>query len=225
MTAPDDRGVRVVTLLRMFTTYDQTPSEERVQGYLAVIAQVPTAALAEAIKTAMADSDGKWPPGPGEIVAAWKSNRAARPEERPYRPQARSGAAQLSAGAALAQLEAHVEPTHEREILTLAAERRRTQPGRFPASPTQARTPSFVAAAMELGVHWPMQPDHQAQVGAWMTAATAQGRACGWWDSERRRLVTEWRGSYHAGAKPRLPAYAPRGVPTAESPSLTAEGA
>lgn len=193
MTLHDpDRVFRIGVLARMFSAYGIVPDEDRLTAYLGVLAPIPSDRVAEAVKAGMAESDGSYPPGPGQIVAAWKALREARPEERPYRP-AEDGPrnVQVSAGAVMDQLAARVEPGAERDILALARELRRTHAKHFPPHPAESRTPSLVAAAMKLGMRWPMQPDHVAQVSGWMAEA-ADGA---WWASEKRRTATEGSGS------------------------------
>lgn len=197
---PTDRDQRIVMLAQMFATYAQSADENRMRGYLDILSPIPTPTLAESIRHAMAHS-GAFPPGPGEIVASWKEVRSSRPVERPYRaPDSRTDPAALNPGSVIAQIEARVAPGDESDVLTLAAELRRTHAKNFPRNPTEQRTPSLVAAAIRLGRHWPMQPDHFEQVTAWMDAAEDEGQATGWWRTERRAAVTAWRGSYIAGA-------------------------
>lgn len=193
----NEKAVRVALLAKMFMLFNQEASEERMRGYLDVLAPVPTRSLDEAIKTALSTGEAGWPPGPGQIVVAWKENRGARPEERPYRaPEDGPRNVQVSAGQILAQLEARVAPGSGVELLALAKELRRTHAKNFPPHPTEARTPSIVAAAMKLGIRWPMAPDHVQQVEAWMAEVDEADRA--WWGSEKRLAVTDPGGSIMA---------------------------
>ena len=192
----NEKAVRVSLLAKMFMLFNQEASEERMRGYLDVTAPVPTAALDEAIKTALSTSEAGWPPGPGQIVVAWKENRSARPEERPYRAEAGPRQAAISTGQVLDQLAARVEPDG-RTIIELAKELRRTHAKHFPAHGAESRTPSLVAAAMKLGVRWPMPPDHVAEVEAWMAKLGEPERA--WWWTGKREAVTQWQGGYYFG--------------------------
>ena len=195
----EDKAERVARLVRMFAIFNQEASEERMRGYLEILAPIPSRSLDEAITTAMASAETGYPPGPGQIVVAWKENRGARPEERPYRgAEVRQGSAAIDTGAVMTAIEARIEPGDEKQILAVARELRSTHARHFPAHPNEARTPSLVAAAMKLGMHWPMQADHVAQVSAWMEEAEKAGQKAGWWRSKKREHTTEWRGTYHA---------------------------
>jgi hypothetical protein len=178
----------VEILAQMFTTYAQEAGEERLRGYLSIIEPVPLAALSEAVRSAMAMS-GQWPPGPGEIVAAWKASRATRhAEERPYAaPQARAQLRSIAGGygQVVAAIESRIEPSGHK-VLERARVLRTEKPEMFPAHPLRRHILSTIAAAVELGMSWPLSRDFEKSLDQEMLDAKDRT----WWDSDERHKLT-----------------------------------
>lgn len=63
---------RTEMIRQMLTGYGQEPTEERMRFYLQVVQKIPLGSLGNAITSASANATGGYPPGPGDIVSAWR---------------------------------------------------------------------------------------------------------------------------------------------------------
>jgi hypothetical protein len=183
--ARHDREARVTMVRQMITTYGQEATEDRLRGYLEVVAEIPVPSLARAIKSAMRNARD-YPPGPGEIVAAWDW-QAAHPAPSAERidPGRRIGPGEMRAqlGSGIDRFEQRVRDPEMLESCALAR-RIRNEEKVTPAGIAKSRVLSYVAAAIRLGYRWPITADHREILDGWMQEHAMAGGDVDWWTEE-----------------------------------------
>lgn len=187
-----ERLTRVQMIVQMLETYGiDDPTEGRLRGYLAVLEGIPTERLGPAIERAM--QTATWCPVPGEVYRAHRELGESGGQAGPELPRdagprlGRGTRAALPAQAAAGGFERRVRHPQASELFARAAEVRSTP--RVPASPLRNRTLSYIAAAVELGVEWPLREEHARILDTWMHEHERDDpdASCAWWWEERER--------------------------------------
>jgi len=178
---------------QMLTTYGQEATEDRIRGYLEVTSDIPLRSFPSAIKGAMRSASGSWPPGPGEILAAWDWNSRRPLPGLPTPPDPttaigpgeRVTAARLAIEARANHVENAVGDPTVKKILDAARCIRRV--GKVVPRGFEGRSLSYVAAALALDLPWPISAEHRAQMDRFADLFEAEGGDIAWWREESAR--------------------------------------
>jgi len=174
---------RAEMIRQMLHTYGGEINADRIKGYLTVLQPVPTTALGPAIRAAMGNATGGYPPSPGKIL----DERRWHSEHDPL-PAAALGPA-IGPGQARAELPAQVDgESYQATMVRLCRRAREIRAeGKLVPGGMIGRSLSWVCAAVELGKEWPLGYGERETYSAAMRAHEAAGNDASWWWSECER--------------------------------------
>ena len=175
---------RMEMIRQMFSTYDKELTPDALSGYLSVTRSVPLKAFGICIRSAMANSRGGFPPGPGDIMAAWHWEREHGEAARELPQENRD---RIGAGRVPDQIEASlktIRTTAEMARVLHRARQIRAEARLVPKGWHEAYRPSLICAALELGFAWPLDGTSRARICDVMKKHEAEGGEADWWWSE-----------------------------------------
>jgi len=172
---------RIEILRQMLATYGQEASTDRLKGYLTVTAKIPIGSLAEAVRSAMGNSQG-FPPGPGEILSAWRWKAGHSPTPAPRDTGPRIGPGEVAPQIA-AQVGA-VRMSNQTEWVWARAKEIRAEGKLVPKTFRGGNLLAHIYASLELGANWSLSQEARDRLCRDMRQHEAEGGDVAWWEAE-----------------------------------------
>jgi hypothetical protein len=171
---------------QMFATYGKELTPDALKGYLAVTSRIPLRSMQPCIVSAMENTKGGFPPGPGDVVREWRARAAQNPHVSELPQEARG---QLGAGPVAAQLEASLGGLHGTDAMMAIAQRARDlrKAGeKVPKDWHEGWFLSMVCAALELEHGWPLTSTARGVLSERVRRHEEKGGDGAWWWKECR---------------------------------------
>jgi len=175
---------RIEMLRQMLVGYGQEVSSDRLRFYMSVTNVIPLGSIAEAIRSACAGHSGSFPPGPGQIVLAWRSKAE---HSSPISEKPRESAARIGPGDVSRQIEGqlgNVWLSNNMDKVRVRAKEIRAEGRYVPKDWTGGNLLAHIKASIELGVDWQLQKETRDRLSSDMGKHEAAGGEAVWWWQE-----------------------------------------